>query len=302
MINAMISGQDQYSKLFCCPILTEWKKPSYCSFVYILAVGGGGGGGGGGATSASATIGGSGGASGSCVAAFFNAATIPETLLIQPGVGGAGGTGHINGAGGTNGSAGTDTFVYFSTNGTNRAILKATAGGGGNVASTTGGTPTAINFTNANFYRPSIAASIQGASGTAGGNGNANGTNSSFAANTNAMLLGGTGGGGASTGSTIYQGGVATLPNPYPAYFTETLVAGTQGLPGAEFFNKPYGYFITGGKGGQCSRTTAVPGGRGGDGLLGSGGGGGGAFRGDTTTQGGSGGKGGDGWVLIIAR
>lgn len=302
MINSIISGQEQYFRFFCCPTLSTWQKPSYCSFVWIMAVGAGGGGGGGGATSASATIGGSGGASGNIAVGLFNASTIPDVLYIQPGAGGAGGTGHINGAGGTNGSAGTTTWVYVSMNGTNIGLLKATNGNGGNVASTTGGAPAAIDFTNANFYRPSNFVTIQGRSGTSGGNGNADGSQATFSANNNALLNGGTGGGGASTGSVIFQGGTTALQNPYATYFTETAVAGTAGLPGAEFFNKPYSYFITGGKGGMSSRTTAVPGGRGGDGILGTGGGGGGAFRGDTTTQGGAGGRGGDGWVLIIAR
>jgi hypothetical protein len=302
MINALISGQEQYSTIFTTTSMVEWQKPSYCSMVYILAVGGGGGGGGGGATNASITIGGSGGAGGGTFRAFFPASSLPDVLYIQPGAGGAGGTGHINNAGGTNGSAGGTTFIYAGLTGTNVYLCRAEGGNGGNVASTTGGTAPATVTTNTPFFRVGCFETYTSIAGTAGGNGNSSGTNATQSSSTSFLNYGGTGGGGASTGSTVYQGGTFSIGSPYPSYLSETAVAGGAGLNGQEFYNKPYFYIITGGKGGMSSRTTGVSGGRGGNGLLGSGGGGGGAFRGDTTTQGGAGGTGGNGWVLIIAR
>ncbi len=284
-----------------------WVKPIGVSFIQIIMRGAGGGGGGGGATSASTTIGGSGGAGGNCSRILTLTNLIPDVLYVYVGAGGAGGTGHINGAGGSNGTAGETTFVsvYKDTTSQNR-IAQAAGGLGGNVASTTGGASGSTTFTPRVVPQFIVPQDALGTSGTGAGSGNANGTAYNLATSSNFCIFtpGGTGGGGAATGSTIYIGGVYngyTNSVPYATFPTLTATAGQAG-GGGTFFIEGQKYLCLGGQGGHSSRTTAVPGGRGGDGVMGSGGGGGGAFRGDTTTQGGAGGTGGNGWVLIIAR
>ena len=65
-----------------------WQKPAGCSMVYIFALGGGGGGGR--PADGATTVGGGGGGSGGITRALIPAVLLPDTIYVQPGVGGLG--------------------------------------------------------------------------------------------------------------------------------------------------------------------------------------------------------------------
>lgn len=119
-----------------------WNKPKSCKFVHILAVGGGGGGSGGQCFSGAGAYlgsGGGGGGGGSC-SIFLPAVFIPDTLYIQCGQGGLGGSGdYYNGSStttsATSGTTGGNTYVcsYPNTNVGNILAL-GTSGAGATTA------------------------------------------------------------------------------------------------------------------------------------------------------------------------
>jgi len=285
-----------------------WNKPPGIASVFAVLCGGGGGGGGGAGSSSGTLIGGSGGAGGNLSKALILARDLPDTLYIYVGSGGAGGNGHTNSAGGSNGTAGQATYISIFNNSTDQnKIISANGGNGGNVASTTGGT--AGSTSPLGWFNLPLIYALQdqsSATGTGGGNGNVTGTNKNIAtANSCSFaILGGTGGGGAGTGSTIYVGGNYTgytIFVPYLSLPAPTAVAGQAGGGGIIKLDGPK-WLCTGGQGGHCSKTGGLTGGRGGDGVMGSGVVGGGAHSADTFTAGGAGGRGGDGWVLLVCK
>ncbi len=94
-----------------------WHKPDGCTLLYIICVGGGGGGGTGslngisGGSSTTTAAGGGGGGAGAICKLIIPAFMLPDTLFIQPGIGGAGAAGvtgtSSSNTGGSSGSAGT---------------------------------------------------------------------------------------------------------------------------------------------------------------------------------------------------
>jgi hypothetical protein len=119
-----------------------WNKPAGCKFVNIFVLGGGGGGGGGQSCSGNANYlgGGAGGGGGGMFSLFVPAMFIPDTLYINCGQGGLGGSGdYYDGTTTTtsavSGSSGGNTYVcaYPDTNVGNILCL-GTSGIGGGVA------------------------------------------------------------------------------------------------------------------------------------------------------------------------
>lgn len=268
--------------------------PHTASMVNLICVGGGGGGGAGFASTSGTNRGGGGGGGSGYLGNFIiPRIAIPETIYVNPGLGGSGA---VNS--GESGTAGTTTFVStlpFAVNAGPSILAIAPGGTGGSpgtgAAGGTGGGssgefPTIDNYALASFgfikkASTPTGGSDGGAPGAAGG------------ALTNRFIGGGSGGGSVSSTNVLYDGGLITThwnrigANPLNTVYGPN---GRDGQDGIQFLNP---LFFTGGSGGRGSNTSA--GGKGGDGAPGCGGGGGGAGL----SPGGPGGKGGDGFVII---
>jgi len=270
-----------------------WVKPRNVKFISFFVLGGGGGGGGGQTNSAglSRRGGGSGGSS-SITTGLFQANLIPDTLFIQVGAGGAGGT--ANNAGG-NGDLSYISVYPDTTISSGNIILQSgdsPAGGATNIAGggTAGTAGTA--WTGALFDKNGLFSLFNGQIGVTGPIGAA--TSKGISGLTSAGACGG----GVAT-STASAGG-----NIIGAGFIPTVSGGTiSGNNGGDGYtsNIPSNnmtsrlpMIFTGGAGGGASNATA--GGNGGNGGFGSGGGGGGGG-----TTGGNGGNGGSGVVIITS-
>jgi hypothetical protein len=299
---------------------TTASLPDYINYVrfIIQAAGGGGGGGGGKAATNSAASGGGGGGGGGLTDVTLSAQYLKlynNNIYITVGAGGSGAlsrTAAANAAG-LNGSAGGDSYVqivddnivsyYFRATGGGAGLGASTSGGAGGVAGAggkgltasggAGGTGGVQATANTNM---SGSASILGAGGGGGGGGN-----------TTTPARGPTGPGGdggvcigvTSTGAAGNAAGATSSTagsSPTAQLRTYGLTTGTV---------SPAGITLTlnagGGSGGTASTTTATNGGVGGNGSRGSGGGGGGASVGVVATPAPqNGGNGGNGYVLMI--
>jgi len=271
-----------------------WSKPRNCKYISIFAISAGGGGGGG---RASGTVinsngGGGGGASGTALG-IFPANSLPDTLYIQVGLGGAGG------ASATVGASGTISYVSAQPNTTAINVIIAgsafgTSGGAsGSAGGTAGAAPAAFSKTSTGFLGAS--GIITSTIGWAGGTGGA--ALSGATIQVSGVTTGGAGGGANNASSVDAVGGNISGIGIVPT-ITGGMTGGTAGdvgynsvLPFVNLSNR-VPMFFTGGAGGG-SRVNGV-GGAGGNGGFGSGGGGGGSG-----ITGGAGGKGGDGLVII---
>jgi hypothetical protein len=261
-----IPGQQDNINIFYARGTTDWQtwtKPRNCKFIWMMCIGGGSGGGNGGTPTAGAL----GGGSGAITRALFPANVLPDTLFIQPGPGGAGG------------SAGNRSFVSIvassaaAMNVVCASGTSAAAVGSGESAATTtvAGLLSLGSFTSIAGFYVSVT------------------TYTPFTNST--MVCSGQNGGtaGLSAGSSIasvdFGNGIVT-----PTLNGGSLNAGGNGDNGV-FLLKPF--YSLGGAGGGSNN--AGTGGRGGDGGYGSGGGGGGGG----SVAGGTGGRGGGGLVII---
>ncbi len=263
-----------------------WTKPRNATIVFMICIGGGGGGSCGGNVPGE-RYGGAGGGSGGISRLTVPAIIIPDTLFVQPGIGGAGTT-IIATTGGTGGIS--YVSVMPDSNTANLFLASSTAGAGGGtgapsgvtgrVSEGAGGTVALITATPFALMGKWTA--------NAGGAGNTGGTY--ITAETgfdtkminNCILTGGSGG-----GSGTFAGGSITTSGQFPA-----LNPGSTGDAGSSgwILEKPFS--TTGGVGGGGN--TGGTGGDGGNAAIGSGGGGGGSG-----IASGVGGNGGSGLVII---
>lgn len=278
-----------------------WQKPRNCKFIYITVIGGGGGGGSSSNVSGNGGGGGGGGSS-SITNILLPAASIPDILYIQVGLGGAGGT--AGGAGG----AGGQTFVSIRPSTTNidviirssntvagggvegTASVQGTGGAGGTVFTQTTGLLSSLGVWNSRV-------------GDTGANGGFAANGSTKTALDNFPLCGGGGGAGKSAsnfaGGSILAGGVlgrVAGGTGGGGNGGKGLITITPNLLVNSFTEFPFA--TTGGSGGGSNTTVSGGGGNGGAGEIGSGGGGAGAIDGGTGRVGG---RGGDGIVFITA-
>jgi hypothetical protein len=280
-----------------------WNKPANIKFVYVFAIGGGGGGGGGRTSAINSACGGGGGGSSSITIGLFPANLLPDTLYIQVGAGGVGGSPNVNG---TNGALSYVSFYPNSSLDINNLIASGGVGatGGAFGSSSVGGVGgsggTAYSFTTTIFGEIGQVTSAIGQNGTSGGNlgGGTPNLTPTF------PLTGGAGGGAVSAGGTTYTAGsiigsgfLSTVSGGIADSATST-INGSSGYQNLTYINNilTEPMFFTGGAGGASATTNPRAGGNGGNGAFGSGGaGGGGAYSG----IGGTGGKGGDGLIII---
>lgn len=265
-----------------------WRKPKKCNYIYIMCIGGAGGGGAGFPSGdiVYSTAGGSGGIS----RALYNAQQLSDTLFVQVGLGGIGGTS------GSNGFPGTRSFVTLQPSTVVQNILivsgAAVAAGGRTNSGTNVAGENVVTQATATFL------TLSNFVGTAGVTaiGSVTFEPPNVTPLTSSLVTCGAGGGGSITSSSIaYNGGSILSSSISPTILggQSTLSgAGGRGANGITSF-KPF--YSLGGAGGGASLSGV--GGNGGDGGIGSGGGGGG----NGTTIGGTGGKGGDGIVIIIS-
>lgn len=265
-----------------------WSKPQNITMINFLVIGGGGGGGAGSNQGVTTGGGGGGGAGGGAVTKLLIPAIfIPESLIITVGAGGGSAT-----AGGAsvidipNGSNVVSTRLIISNGG-------ALGSNGGTSGGAAGAGGTASLATSAIYHNLGIFTSIAGGAGTAG---IITGTGTGPTTTTN-LTSGGGGGTGRNTAGSRGTPGTITgngtiLPNVPPSDGTIILdgVGGIYSLAPFQSYGG-VGAWSSGITAGRC-------GGLGGNGVYGSGGSGGGA---STTCPGGAvpGGKGGDGLVII---
>jgi len=269
-----------------------WTKPRKCQWVWIMAIGGGGGGAGGATPINNA---GTGGGSGGVTRAIFNASHLPDTLFIQVGLGGAGGTSNVNGSGGTRSTISILPNTT-TTNGVLSSGTNATAGAGGQFSGTAVAGEVAYTTANSVFGSLSTFVSTQGVS--------SGGPNGFFPLSNITPLTsqitcpGASGAGMGSTPPAAINAAsiLATSISPLIAGGSGSAAAATNGGDGANGITSWKPFFSLGGAGG--GNAVSGSGGRGGNGGIGSGGGAGGA---SATATGGTGGKGGDGLVVIIS-
>lgn len=287
-----------------------WSKPNNASFVYILCIGGGAGGGGGRGNTNNSGTGGGGGGSSAFAAGLFPASLLPDTLFVQVGRGGVGGTGGIvNGNGGIGGSGEHSYVSVIPSTGTTAVLMKngnvAPTGGGGGTTSVNGtaGAAGTIWTYSTSFIFPQLgqitptAGQIGVVGGTSGG-----GTGNSITLTL--PLSAGASGGGNSAGGATANGGNITGTGIIPTLSggtanSATVIDGGHGMGDqvdGSGGNTDTPLFYTGGAGGGSSSTAGRVGGFGGDGGHGCGGGGGGSAQ---NAAGGAGGDGGHGLVII---
>lgn len=274
-----------------------WRKPRGAKFVYMIAVGGGASGGCS-VNTANTGGGGPGGGSGAQSTLMIPAMFLPDVLYVQAGLGGSQPATLVSGALGV---AGTFTYVSiepWNTLAAGLTVLYASPGTATTAATTsaggTGGTA-AVIATIANMPLAGRGAYqfFAGQVGTAGGtNAPGSGVAQSYPT-TGLMVMGGTGGGGASNGG-VGQGGAITgvgFGDNYPSIPGGTVSAGFLSGAGGIILKS---FQHTGGCGGGAL------GGDGGNGAPGCGGGGAGASSLANTVLGRPGG-GGPGFVYIYS-
>lgn len=254
-----------------------WQKPRGCNYVWIMCIGSGAGGGSGQGTVSTTGSAGSGGGPGAIAKVLFPSNILPDTLFIQPGLGG---TGSIGTAGATV-VAGAGNISWVAISPISSVAMNVVCASG--LAAATGGTAEST---------PTNAVAALLLSGTytltAGVNGIVNSPGALFTS----IVMPGCGGGAVvasvpAAGFSISAVDNNTFTSPAIPGGAATGVAGLNGL----WFWKPF--FGLGGSGGGANLSGA--GGNGGNGAYGCGGGGGGCG----STTGGNGGNGGDGLVII---
>jgi hypothetical protein len=270
-----------------------WNKPKNTEFIYINAIGGGGGGGSSPNTGISTVRGGGGGGGCSSISSgLFPACVLPDTLYIQVGTGGLGGTL------GTAGANGTISYVSVQPNTTSTNVILANGnsggGGGGAGTSSAGGTAgsagTVLTQTNCGLSYLGIINFNVGQVGLAGSIGNGVAGGSTTLASFILPLTGGAGGGGVNSSNVIGLGGTITGGFLWPTISSGS--SGYQSIIASTNTSKSTPMFFMGGSGGSGSSASA--GGNGGNGAYGCGGGGAG---GGITP--GNGGNGGNGLIII---
>jgi len=277
-----------------------WQAEPDETMAYFVVIGGGGSGAGGftGAAGAIRGGGGGGGAAGQ-TRALIPLMTLPKTLYIQPGQGGAGV------AASTNGNAGNLSYVSVAPNVTaaNIVIQSGAARASNTVA--TAGTVAAAGAGGTAETISTVLLCMQGQWGIlqflAGKVGAAAGAVTGAVGLANTLFTTGCSNGGAGGASTSaangeFAGGAQTGAGIYP-----TMVGGTSGgNPGHG--SGGYGIMFDqivpyGGAGGAAGGAALSVAGNGADGGFPGGGGGGGGGG----VTGGNGGKGGDGTIIIIS-
>lgn len=277
-----------------------WQAEPDETMAYFIVVGGGGSGAGGftGAIGGIRGGGGGGGAAGQ-TRGLIPLMTLPKTLYIQPGLGGAGV------AASTVGNPGQLSYVCVAPNttaanvviqsGAARASNTAATAGTGAAAGAGGSAETISTVILCMQAQWGMLQFLAGKVGAAGGavTGAAGLANTLF---TTGCSNGGAGGGSTPAANTDFAGGAQTGAGIYP-----TIVGGTSGgNPGHG--SGGYGIMFDqlvpyGGAGGATGGPALSVAGNGGDGGFPGGGGGGGGGG----VTGGRGGKGGDGVVYIIS-
>lgn len=286
-----------------------WNKPKGCSLVYMLCIGGGGGGGGGMLYNSATNHSGGGGGGGSAMGMLMvQASLLPDTLFVQVGAGGIGGTTNGYGVAGTAGTAGTRSYVSTTPSITavvnNTVLLSGDSAGSGGAGGTTtiaaggaGGVIGSIGnmpFAGMGYYQ--LIAGQAGTNTSVGANGN-----SIAIPTTSVCCMGGTGGGSYAAGSDTRGGDVTAITNSYLSEIRPATPA-IGAVNGSGGFNILKPFFSFGGIGGGSATGAGGSGGNGGIGYYGSGGGGGGAVTaGAPDGSGGRGGDGGGGLVIIIS-
>lgn len=267
-----------------------WIKPRKCQWVWIMAIGGGGGGSGG------SIAGATGGGSGGVTRAMFNASHLPDTLFIQVGLGGAGGSFS------TNGSGGTRSFISIlpnttSTNGVLSSGTNATAGGGGIAGGTAVAGEVAFTTATAAFSTLSTFDSRQGVASTVAGQG----SRTDVTPLTSQITCPGGSSPGQNTVNPFQLSGASILSSSI-----SPLIRGgagssgtTNGGNGGNGYTSWKPFFSLGGAGG--GNAVSGSGGDGGNGGIGCGGGAGGGSAVAGGAGNGRGGRGGDGLVVIVA-
>lgn len=286
-----------------------WTKPRGVSYVYITCIGGGGGGGSAPNVSGNAGGGGGGGSS-SVTKILLPSNVIPDTLYIQVGTGGAGGTSSLdNAVGGSlsyvSVSPSTTASNVFVASGT-AAASRGTRGTTG-VGGTGGAGGTAFTSAVGILSELGIWQSIAGRTGGNGGYAAAGQSVSSVAGGT--FMSGGAGGGGTSTGGGDFAGGAVLAVGGIITFnISGGATPGGDGRRGYQTImpdrlkdtSRKFPMLFTGGSGGAGSGTFGVGGGFGGNGTIGCGGGGAGSQDG-VTSELRQGGRGGNGLVLITS-
>lgn len=271
-----------------------WQKPRKCNYVWIMCIGGAGGGGGGtGVANLLATGGGSGGVS----RALYNAQQLPDTLYVQVGLGGAGGTSNGSGQSGTRSWVSLQPAVVAQNlvQGSGAAV----AAGGTSGTGTAAAGETAVAQSTANFL------TLSNFIGTAGVTYPATAIQvpADVTPLSSQITCIGAGGPGivfttpptANNGASILSSSISPL---IPGGVLAT-ASGSNGGNGADGITSWKPFFSLGGAGGAAAISGS--GGNGGNGGIGSGGGGGGAGNNNLGYTGGRGGRGGDGLVVIIS-
>jgi hypothetical protein len=299
-----------------------WTKPTgKRTGLTLIRLWGAGGGGGGGASLATAVMakGGSGGGGGGCISQIFLTDELPDTLLVQIGLGGIGGAGGLAGAAGTAGIGGISSFVRSPTT-VFLTVTGGAAGAGGAISATNqaggsgSGTHAPGGVTNgaaasgqpnsgsssspfgpaweggsggggSNTSTPAPIVTVGGNSRWGGGGGGSGGCHSNVPANVDASAGGGTGNSVGATAGGL--GGAAGTSGASPTAGANG--ANTTGIVGG-----------TGGGGGGTTVTASTAGAAGGNGGKGGGGGGGGGC-GMNPGLGGNGGNGGNGYGVIVS-
>lgn len=284
------------------PTWKSWQKPRGKSWLYLFMTGGGGGGGGGQTNTAGTSRGGGGSGSGACFATLLiPLALLPDTLYIQPGSGGLGGT-----AAG-NGNAGGQSYVSIRPAASNwETVLTASGGnaGSGSVSSSGGGAgsaPSANNIGSCSMGLGGVANFGPGGAGVAGST--AGGTGASpadrlWGSATN-FCIGGGSGAATGTDNADFVGAAGNGTSPSITINNSGFIAQVLGGPagggnGGDGICGLRPLFAIGGGGGGTAGASGTAG-RGGHGRWGSGGGGGGGG-----VTGGAGGNGGNGVVLMF--
>jgi hypothetical protein len=274
-----------------------WSKPANSKMISIFMIGGGGGGGGGAHSVSSTRVGGTGGGSSSITNGIFPSILLPDTLYINVGTGGDGGT--IGG----NGGSGSLSYLSVQPNIIPNNLILVSGGiaatGGNGSASGGGAAGTIFSNTQAFLSFGGLFNSIAGQLGAAGLS--TAGTNITVGT---IPLTGGAGGGGVSTGVPSSGGSInqfSFIPRINGGITATTFVSQASDGYNSKIFQNNISnkniLLFTGGAGGYSSVLNS--GGSGGAGSYGCGGGGGGAGSNTVPFSGGTGGRGGDGLVII---
>ena len=270
-----------------------WYKNPISQTVTIFCLGGGGGGaaGFGGITNKN---GGGGGGSAAYTIATYPSSMLPDTLFVNVGSGGSGGT--LVSAG----QVGNLSYVSVNANSKIAADTVcisgtvAAQGGVGGSTVTGGDAGTMATILNCPFLGNSTYYTFVGQQGAAGGVAGGATPGLSLTAITTSLFSGGAGGGGGGSTTSTSGGTIWSNNSIFPNIVGGVSVGGVANN-GISFLQPFCG---VGGSGGGGNSGTGNIGGKGGNGSYGCGGGGGGCAH--ETASVGAGGSGGNGIVIII--